>query len=167
MASKAKPEEPAPNDDIDYTAALNHAWKYFELHANQRMTLFNFFSAFSGLIVAGIGATLQASSKYAFAGAGLGLVLTAVSLIFWKLDQRASFLVKHAEDTHASIEAFAFKKFRLFTDEPEKYRAASKSGGWLIGPWTYGQSFRLLFSLMGLSGFLAAGFSILRLAEIV
>ena len=149
------------SDHLD--RAIGHAWKYFELHASQRMTLFNYFSALSGLIVAGIGAAFQAPPKYAFVAAALGLVLSTVSFIFWKLDQRASFLVKHAEEVHAVLEASAFEKAKLFTDEPSKFYTASTASGWLLRPWTYGRSFRLLFCLMGLAGLLAAVFSIFRL----
>ncbi|NTC83009.1 hypothetical protein [Agrobacterium tumefaciens] len=154
-------------DTDDYNEARAHAWKYFELHAAQRMTLFNFFSAFSGLILAGIGTTLQVSSKYAFVTIALGLVLSLISFVFWKLDQRVSFLVKHAEEIHIEIEALTRSHFKLFTDEPEKYRLTKKSRGWFVNPWTYGQSFRLLFAAMAITGLLTAAFSSARLVGLI
>lgn len=153
-------------DKSDYLEARAHAWKYFELHAAQRMTLFNFFSAFSGLILAGIGTTLQISSKYSFVTIALGLVLSLVSFVFWKLDQRVSFLVKHAEEVHVEIEALTRNHFKLFTNEPEKYQITLRSKGWLIKPWTYGQAFRLLFVTMAITGLITAVFSAARLAGV-
>ena len=79
----------------------NHAWRYFELHANQRIAVFNFFLVLSGLIAAGLAAAVQAAGLLLVVGAVLGLLLALVSFIFWKLDQRTSFLIKHAEQALA------------------------------------------------------------------
>lgn len=142
---------------------LQGAWKYFEIHSSQRMTLFNYFSAFSGLVVASIGSTFQADSKYAFVGAGLGVALSVVSFIFWKIDQRISFLVKHAEDIHVYLESGFPKPLQLFSSEPNKFGERS-AGGQLKGMWTIGKSFRCLFLIMGFTGVLSAAASLFRVS---
>jgi len=83
---------------------LTHAGRYFELHANQRMSVFNFFLALSGVVSAGLAALVQGSAHLIFLGILLGLLLVLVSFIFWKLDQRVSFLIKHAEDALSELE---------------------------------------------------------------
>jgi hypothetical protein len=47
---------------------LTHAWRYFELHANQRMSVFNFFLALSGVVSAGLAALVQGSAHLIFLG---------------------------------------------------------------------------------------------------
>jgi hypothetical protein len=42
-----------------------YVWRYFELHAQQRMTVFNFYIAITGLLAAGIGFTLQQGGRFA------------------------------------------------------------------------------------------------------
>lgn len=44
---------------INSDQAVEHAWKYFELHSNQRITLFNYFL----FIMAGLGAAIGAESS--------------------------------------------------------------------------------------------------------
>jgi hypothetical protein len=84
-------------------SALEHAWRYFELHANQRMTVFNFFLVLAGLAAAGLAAAVQGSPRFAVLGIVWGLLLALVSFVFWKLDQRASFFIKLAEAAIAEL----------------------------------------------------------------
>lgn len=141
---------PQPNNaDVDWRMVSDHAWRYFEVHANQRMTVFNFFTVLSGAVVAGIAATMSVPRF----GAALGLTLMILSFIFWKLDQRAAFLIKHAEEVHALAEAQIFPaSARLFTLEPEKHSTLRSSQNMAQRSWTFGKSFRTTFLLMGLIG---------------
>jgi hypothetical protein len=84
---------------------LEHAWRYFAIHAQQRLSLFNYFLLASGSVAAGLAACLQRSGLFQVLGTALGALLTLISFIFWKLDQRSSFLVKHAEDALAELES--------------------------------------------------------------
>lgn len=54
---------------------LEHAWRYFSLHAQQRLSLFNYFLLASGSVVAGPAACLQRS--------GLFQILVPGSALFW------------------------------------------------------------------------------------
>ena len=47
----------------DESRDLEHAWRYFALHAEQRMTVFNFFVASAGLALTGLAWTLADGSK--------------------------------------------------------------------------------------------------------
>jgi hypothetical protein len=84
---------------------LEHAWRYFSLHAQQRLSLFNYFLLASGSVVAGLAACLQRSGLFQILGTGLGALLVLISFVFWKLDQRSAFLVKHAEEALTELES--------------------------------------------------------------
>ena len=148
-------------------AMLTHAWRYFELHANQRMSVFNFFLALSGVVSAGLAALMQGSAQLSFLGALLGLLLILVSFVIWKLDQRVSFLIKHAETALSELEsALPDERARLFLREPSKTDAVS-SGHWWSRHWTYGQSFRMVFFVMACIGFGGSLLSTFRFAGIL
>ncbi len=142
-----------PSAETVAPQAREHAWKYFELHANQRIAVFNFFLILSGALSAGIAATLQGTQRFSLLGVGLGVILALVAFVFWKLDQRVSFLIKHAERALAQIEcAFPDPSVQLFNSAPSKTAAAKESAGFWGRRWTYGQVFRLLFWAMALFG---------------
>ena len=144
-------------------ALLEHSWRYFELHANQRMTVFNFFLVLSGAIAAGLAATIQGSARLAMLGVALGALLALVAFVFWKLDQRVSFLIKHAEAALADVErALPEQSAQLFLSEPNKTEHVVATGNWWTRQWTYSRAFRLVFWIMGLAGVAGAALSVLK-----
>jgi hypothetical protein len=134
-------------DEAPDKAAIHHAWRYFELHAAQRMSLFNFYLILSGLVLAGIAGSYARPSLQGV-DAVLGVILALVALIFWKLDQRACFLMKRAELVLAEMECVLPVAARLFRSEPEHTEGAGQEQG----VWTYGKSFRLVFWCTGIAG---------------
>jgi hypothetical protein len=136
---------------------LDHSWRYFELHAGQRMTLFNYFLALSGVALAGLAACLQGARYLWPIGAALGMGLTIIASVFWKLDQRTSFLVKHAEKAVVQLEReFPENSARLITSESSATLAANGTRGRWSRIWTYGASFRFAFALMAVFGLAGA-----------
>lgn len=142
----------APTKDM-----LDHAWQYFALHANQRMSLVNFFLILAGLVLAGLATCLQRTGPIQLLGVALGLLLTVVSFVFWKLDQRVAFLLKHAERAMAQIElSLPIAAARLVSNEREQTEKAVSGGFLLFRIWTYGTAFRFVFALMGSTGIIGA-----------
>lgn len=134
--------------DERITRSLEHAWKYFELHAQQRMTVFNFFLAISGLVAAGIGAGLQQGGKFSVLVCLLGCFLFFIAFLFWKLDQRVSLMIKASEEAIIAIEKSAvIKEASIFSNE----KPLIKSFG-VVTVWSYGRCFRTCFGLVALSG---------------
>lgn len=131
----------------DEKTALDHAWRYFDLHAGQRMSLFNYYLALSGLVLAGIAGTYDKASLHVV-GILLGIALATVAYIFWKLDQRVSFMLKRAELALGKLECALQLPARLFHSEPEHTKQACSANG----IWTYGKSFRIVFLLTGSVG---------------
>jgi hypothetical protein len=144
-------------------AMLEHTWRYFELHANQRMSVFNFFVVMSSALAAGNAASLQGSAKLAGIGIVLGSLLPLVSFVFWKLDQRVSFLIKHAEAALAEIESsLPTERARLFSLEPASTTTAKNNASRWVRQWSYGCSFRLIFVVMALFGLSSVFLSALK-----
>ncbi len=132
----------------EISMARDYAWKYFELHANQRMSTFNFFLILSGLVLAGLAGCVAGGDKLRTPGIGLAIGLSIVSIIFFKLDQRVSFLLKRAEDALSELEISLPLCARLFRDEPAATEVARRQEA----IWTYGKSFRGLFLVTFLVG---------------
>lgn len=150
-----------------HAAAIEHAWRYFEAHAAQRMTVFNFFSVFSGIVAAGLAGTMQKASTSGF-GVVLGVLLALLSFIFWKLDQRGAFLVKHAEAVLAAAEAASMEpQYRLFSNEPASLRTARAGKRRHRAVWTFGEAFRLMFVTMAVVGIGGAALSSLHFARLL
>lgn len=132
---------------------LEHAWRYFALHAQQRIAVFNFFLILSGLVAAGLAACIQRRDRFQLLGVFLGLLLALVSFIFWKLDQRTSFLVKHGEGAIAELERLLPNAAaRLVLNERGRTQVAISSRNRLSSVWTYGLAFRVVFTTMGIVG---------------
>jgi hypothetical protein len=88
--------------------------------------------------------------------------------VFWKLDQRVAFLIKHAEAALAEIErTLPEQSARLFLSEPDHTSKARVAAGWWTRHWTYGRAFRLFFWIMGLSGVGGAALSALKAIGVI
>ena len=82
-----------------------YVWNYFQLHATQRMTTFNFYVVIASLLTTALAGTFANGFVHPWLGVPLGVALAVISFVFWKLDQRVSFLIKHAESSLIEIEA--------------------------------------------------------------
>lgn len=100
----------------------------------------------------------------------LGLLIALLSFVFWKLDQRGSMLIKHAEVLLERLEPQAVgAEGSVFSQEPASFAKAAGGGGLygLYGLWTFGRSLRLIFLVMGIFGVGGATLSALRFAEVI
>ena len=140
---------------------LDHAWRYFALHAQQRISVFNFFIVLSGILATGIGAGFQAGKTMTPVVAILGALLALFSFVFYRLDGRGSELVKLAEAALILGENTCMPEFARIIAEEGKSRAPAASSP---KTWTFGRSFRLIFWVMGIAGGVASIFSLYRLA---
>ena len=86
-------------DAKDYAveaAARDYAWKWFQYHASQRQTVFQFFLAVIGAVLAAYLAVLHSGANAGFARF-FGLLIMVLGFLFWRLDCRGGRLVKIAE----------------------------------------------------------------------
>ncbi len=142
-----------------------YAWEYFKLHAGQRMALFNFFVVISAILTAGLAATLKKECDCQVFGFFLSVGMMLISFVFWKLDQRVAYLIKHAEAALKAIEDSLKEdpngqQVSLFFSEEIKTKELKESRYWNPCSWymTYPKCFGvvyLVFALIGLIGCLA------------
>lgn len=126
--------------------ASEHAWRYFELHAQQRINVFNFYIAITGLLSAGIGFSLQQDGKYIFLCSTMGFIMIFISFIFWKLDHRVSMLIKNSELALQSIESkFKNQAYCILTTDKNDESLNSS----IFSNWSYGKCFRVAFIFVG------------------
>lgn len=147
-------------DDPD--VALEHAWRYFQLHADQRISVFNFFVAIASLLAAGIAFGLQGPRDLWPLGGVASFLMIVLAFVFWKLDQRVSGMIKVAEDVIVGAESVLISDPSLRTMSRELNAAGALKKGGLRGAWTYGQSFRLIFGVVALVGFLGMSIYVVR-----
>jgi len=127
------------------------AWDYFQLHASQRMTIFNFYLISSSLIATCYFASFKVDSNLQGARPILSVLLCMIAFVFWKLDQRTKFFIKNAENTLKYFERLeaADKATKVFTNE-EEYTTAKRPRGWrrilfLFYHLSYSDCFNLVF----------------------
>jgi|26BtaG_2_1085354.scaffolds.fasta_scaffold03466_3 hypothetical protein len=142
---------------MDSKVIIDHLWKYFTIHSQQRMMLFNFYIVICGVISSAIGYSIQSTKDLISLEVTLCILLTLFSFLFHKLDQRTSFLIKRSEEALASFEnQFNTTSINLFSNDNDdlKNRNIDKK---INKVFTYGQIFRGVFITMSsLSMILAA-----------
>jgi hypothetical protein len=133
--------------------SLDYPFKYFDLHAKQRMTVFNFFLAIAGILTGGIAAGLGHDPPIPALSVALSIVLVLVAIVFQKLDNRTSFLIKHAERALKECEAELLNPCaQLISTEEEQFAAfQSEKGFWKSG-WSYSDCFRTVYVAMVILG---------------
>lgn len=140
---------------------LEHAWKYFEIHSQQRITIFNYFLIVMAGCGAGFGLILQSSQKLSVLAILLSFFIIIVSCIFWKLDQRTSFMVKNSEKVLKNLEKEFDPRFHIFESEDLEFASFNQSKNIFTMLITYGSLFRIIFVLTILTGVVSSIFSIL------
>ncbi|MCA4780618.1 hypothetical protein HXZ77_15255 [Acinetobacter johnsonii] len=137
---------------INSEQAVEHAWKYFELHSNQRITMFNYFLFIIAGLGTAIGVSIQSSSTFAYIGIFLSIFLSITAFVFWKLDQRTSFLIKQSEEVFKRLERNSSIDIGIFCNEESNLIRANMGKKYLSKILTYGLIFRATFLIMGLIG---------------
>ena len=138
--------------NISSEQAVEHAWKYFELHSNQRITLFNYFLFIMAGLGTAVGVILQSSNKFSYVGIFISIFIIVVSVVFWKLDQRTSFLIKQSEQVFKKLERNSSIDIGIFCNEESNLIRANMGKKYLSKILTYGLIFRATFLIMGLIG---------------
>lgn len=129
----------------------DNAWRYFELHSQQRMTVFNFYIAIIGLLGTGCGVCIQIGGGVVYLISIIGIFIMFITFIFYKLDQRVSFLIKNAEYTLSKIEKNYSDEDCCIFNKAEFVHAINKN---ILSMWTYGKCFRVSFYVIANVGFL-------------
>jgi hypothetical protein len=159
------------SDSFSIKDQRDYAWSYFQLHANQRMSSFNFFVVIAALLTTGIARTFDKDFEFYLVGVMLGASLSVVSFTFWKLDQRVRYLVKHAEETLKRLEDMSVldreseqRVAKLFSTEEQLTHEIRSIKS--IKPWewhlSYSDCFGVVYIVFVLLGLLGSTMAIVR-----
>lgn len=85
--------------------ARQYAWDWFEYHAGQRTTMFNYGIATVAILAAGYGSAIE---KQPLVACIIGAIGALISLSFVLVDGRNKFLVDRGEDVLRAIEQSSF-----------------------------------------------------------
>lgn len=140
---------------------FDYSLRYFELHAKQRISTFNFFVVLSAFLTTAFVATCQKDFSYPSMSALVSLIIMLVSVIFWKLDQRVRFLIQHAESVLELLEKGGSDQVALFSEEREKTKK-EKGGVWqgiVNEQLSYSQCFGFMYAIFFVFGVIGCFYS--------
>jgi len=127
---------------------MDHAWKWFQHHATQRLTTFNFFVVLFAALCASFSATIQSGKPEI--SAGIALLAMSFSLLFGLLDSRNRHLIKIGE---ASLKEQEKKISEILGDDQLCIvRAASTRPNFVF---SFKQVFTVVFWIAGIAAFAA------------
>lgn len=150
----------------------NHAWSYFQLHAQQRLTTFNFYIVLSSVLTAGLFAALQ-KDDMGLVPAAIGLLLGIISFVFAKLDGRNKQLIRNGERALQSLEQDWLATWPeevlpsgvdVFSCDERTVRAArAKDTVWSVRNrhWSFSDCFGMAFWGLGTLGLGSVGITLL------
>ena len=160
-------------DDAIENIFREYALRYFQIHADQRMRVFQFYIAISTALL-GVGAFMikqeQSQEILVFAG----LFMAFVSFIFWKLDVRVKGLIKNAEvalkflDDRHELPDFdgGPNPLKLFARDDFLIDKRKSEDGFLkLDHFSYGRCFNWVFAVVGVLGFLGALAGVIGIAR--
>lgn len=141
-----------------------YAWDYFHFHAGQRLKTFEFYIVIATVFLSGYAISLKEDNLMPI-GIILGLLLTILSFVFWKLDVRNRQLIKNSEkalkivekgfdlertgDTPHTFELFNYDEFNI-----KQKRSKSYSLFWQRH-FSYSNCFDFVFGAFAILGVIA------------
>ena len=136
------------------------------------MASFNFFVVIASLLTTGLVTTLERNFEYYFIGVCLGISLMIIAFVFWKLDQRVRYLIKHAEEALKHIEeshvagssADLVERVALFSAEEKKTEMIRSTHSWRFWNWqlSYSDCFAFVYGLFSAFGLIGGLVSAIR-----
>lgn len=93
----------SPDGDQKERIAFDYAWGWFQYHASQRLTAFNFFLVIVGFLLVGYAQAIL--NRWDAFGVGLGVIGMCISIGFLALDVRNRELVNLGKATLKTLES--------------------------------------------------------------
>jgi hypothetical protein len=138
----------------------DHAWDYFELHAEQRLKTFHFYILLeTGLVAAMLVAARMGTPEPRFLVI-VGIAMIFFSFVFWKLDFRTKGMIKMSEEALKLYERRKFgtdeemSKSVPFTNDPQ---ARGLIGVSPLGILSYSKCFGAVFIAFAVLGTIVSG----------
>jgi hypothetical protein len=142
-------------------ALRDHAWDYFELHAEQRLKTFHFYVLLETALVAGLIVATRVGTPDLRVIVVVGLMMAFFSFIFWKLDYRTKGMIKVAEGALKLYERRRFGRAQdqelshstPFANDPQARGLVGLSP---LGTLSYSKCFGAVFIAFALVGLVIA-----------
>lgn len=139
-----------------------YAWNYFQLHAEQRLKTFEFYIVMATVLLSGYGVSLKEDDLKPI-GVVLGILLTILSFVFWKLDVRNKQLIKNAEQALKTIEKECIPEssgnthniLKLFSYDDEQKKNRTSFLFWRRY-FSYSNCFNVMFIVFAILGIIAS-----------
>ena len=152
------------HNDILERIFRDNAWKYFHLHASQRLRLFQFYIAISTAISGALVLAATSSDISALVSAFLASLLSLFSFLFWKLDLRTRTLVKNAEEAIKLLDSRHNlsdidgdpNPLMLFQRDDFILQGRSKNSPPISRRYSYSRCFEWVFRIVGGTGLIVA-----------
>jgi hypothetical protein len=164
-------EAQVTSDQLEQTFR-KYAWDYFAVHAAQRLAAFQFFITLATAIVGGYIALVGTGGQKWMAL--LGLLLSTLAFVFYKLDCRTKELIKNAESALSYLDSqhhlpdvdLLPSPLRL-VDRDRVACAGTQLKGVFKKRYSYSRCFAIIFLTFGALGAIAAivSISVFPLAE--
>lgn len=157
--------------DKDKSNALDLAWDYFKLLAQQRVTHFNLFIVFMGAITAVLVSNIHTNLRGNMITCALSFFQMFLCFIFHKIDIRNKFLIKHTENVIKDIErTYENDKYKVFLMEEKRtvsLRNIEKNKLYFARQLSTSQLYNLFYYFFLIAGFAVFGFSIILIVQLI
>lgn len=141
-------------------AAREYAWNWFKYHAGQRQTVFRFFLIFAGAI-AGTYMALLRDTEYGPPPnwvPWLGVGITVLAFLFWRLDVRSRTLIRCAESylihQETQLSTVLHTEAILIATHAHTARDLANWSYGRLKVYTFQQIYRIIFLLVAVIGML-------------
>jgi hypothetical protein len=147
-------------------ALRQQAWAYFALHAQQRLMTLNFYLVLASALTAATVASFQREFQFPLVRVPAGLMLALFSFVFWRIDRRNRWLIRHAEAALTAYElghkaddwSQELPPECLFAHERRDAKRRKERRRWWhrLLPQSYSEAFGFLFIAFFLTGMICA-----------
>lgn len=154
----------APEPSLD--VQLRYAWDWFQYHAGQRLTAFNFFLILMGAVLVGYANAATGDSPV------LGVTVAAIGLVvsagFLAMDLRNAELVQYGRDALEDLETRYPTLPQIRTGDAQRKALETAMKGWWVVPSscqgkarvTHGYWLRRIIILFGIISILGLGWAV-------
>ncbi len=137
----------------------DYAWKYFALHAEQRMKTFHFYVLVSSVLIAGFINGIKDSDSYLLFSV-MGLLLAFISFLFGKLDERNKILIRNGEEAIKFLDNL--EDLDDTQEKPSVCKIFAHDDLTMKKKFSYSSFFNAMFFIFGSLGIFATAYCIVE-----
>jgi hypothetical protein len=146
-------------DEKQQAVLRDYAWRYFSMHADQRLKTFGFYVTLATLVGGAFVAMVKEHTEWKWLSI-LPFLLTFMTFVFWKFESRNKQLVRNGEaalkhlDELLPLEKKTTEPHVLCIFARDDYLSGQVEGSPIKRKWTYSRCFNAVFLVFGISSFI-------------